>query len=83
MTKVQSHVMLVLYNVKMVLSNVRKNKGTVECDKSTVTCDISITQCEVGTIKYDILVTWYTSCLLVGTVPPKKGGMAELPLMYQ
>ena len=37
MTKVQSHVMLVLCNVRMVPSNVRKkNKGTTECDKSTM-----------------------------------------------
>ena len=51
MKKVQSHVMLVLHNVRMVPSNVRKNKGITECDKSTITCDINITQCEDGTIK--------------------------------
>ena len=51
MTKVQSHMMLVLYNVRMVPSNVIKNKGTVECDKSTITCDISTTQYEDGIIK--------------------------------
>ena len=57
-TKVRSHVILVLHNVRMVLSNVRmvlsnvrKNKGITECDKRTVTCDVSITKCEDGTIK--------------------------------
>ena len=60
MTKVQSHMMLVLYNVRMVSSNVRKNKGTTEYNKSTVTCDVRITQCEDDTIKYDVLVTWYS-----------------------
>ena len=50
-TKIQSHVMLVLHNVRMVPSNVRKNKGTTECDKSTVTCDISTSQYENDTIK--------------------------------
>ena len=40
MTKVQSHMMLVLYNVRMVPSNVIKNKGTTECDKSIVTCNV-------------------------------------------
>ena len=41
MTKVQSHVTLVLHNVRMVLSNVRKkNNGTTEYDKSAVTCDV-------------------------------------------
>ena len=34
MTKVQSHVMLVLHNVRMVPSNVRKkNKKTTKCEK--------------------------------------------------
>ena len=51
MTKVQSHVMLVLRNVKMSTSNVRKNKGTTICDKSIVICDASTAQCEDGTIK--------------------------------
>ena len=46
MTKVQSHVMLVLHNVRMVPLNVGKNKGTTEYDKSTITCDVSTTQCE-------------------------------------
>ena len=39
-TKVQSYVMLVLYNVRITPSNVRKKKGTTKCDKSTVTCDV-------------------------------------------
>ena len=51
-TKVQSHMMLALHNVKIVPSNVRKKKKrTSECDKSTVTYDVSTTQCENGTIK--------------------------------
>ena len=37
MTKVQLHVMLVLYNVRMVPSNMGKNKGIAKYDKSTVT----------------------------------------------
>ena len=52
MTKVQSHVMLVLYNVRIVPSNVeKKNKGTTECDKSSVTYHVSTAFCETGTIK--------------------------------
>ena len=39
-TKVQSHVMLILHNVRMVSSNVRENKGTTECGKSAVICDV-------------------------------------------
>ena len=57
MTRVQSHVMLVLHKVRMVPSNVRKNKGTTECEKSTITCNVSTTQCEDGTIKCDVLIT--------------------------
>ena len=46
-TKVQSHLMLVLPNVTMELSNVRKkNKGTTEYGKSTVICDAGTVQCE-------------------------------------
>ena len=51
-TKLQSHVMLVLHNVRMVPSNVRKNKETTECDKSTVICNIGTAQCKDGTIIY-------------------------------
>ena len=40
MTKVQSRVMLVLYNVRIVLSNVRKKKRTTKCDKNTVKYDV-------------------------------------------
>ena len=69
-TKVQSHVMLVLHNVMMVPLNVKKNKGTTVCDKSTVTCDVSITQCEDGTIKYDVLVTWYSRLPIRGYRTP-------------
>ena len=42
-TKAQSHVMLVLHNVRMVPSNVRKNKWTTECDKNIVTYDLGTT----------------------------------------
>ena len=38
-TKVRSHVMLVLPNVTMKLSNVRK-KGTTECGRSIVIFDV-------------------------------------------
>ena len=51
MIKVQSHVMLVLHNVRIVPSNVKKNNGTTECDKSIITCDVSTTQCDDGIIK--------------------------------
>ena len=51
MTKIQSHVMLVLRNVRMLPSNVSKSKRTTESDKNTVTCDVSITKCEDGAIK--------------------------------
>jgi len=51
-TKVPSHVMLVLYNVMMVPSNVRKkNKRNTECKKNIVTCNIGITQYEDDTIE--------------------------------
>ena len=50
-TKVQSHMMLVLRNVRIVSSNVRKNKETTECDKSTITYDVGTTQCEDSIIK--------------------------------
>ena len=49
MTKIQSHVMLILYNVKMVSLNVRKNKRSTECDKNTIIYDIDTTQCEDDT----------------------------------
>ena len=43
MTKVLSHVMFVLHNMKIIPSNVRKkNKETTECDKSTITYDVGI-----------------------------------------
>ena len=77
-TKEQSHVMLVLHNVKIVSSNVRKNKGTAKCDKSTVTCDVSITQCEDDTIKYDILVTWYSRLPTSGYCTPQKKGHSKI-----
>ena len=44
----------------MVSSNVRKNKRTTKCDKSAVTCDVTITKCEDGTIKFDVLINWYS-----------------------
>ena len=50
--KIQSYVMLVLYNVRMVPSSVRKkNKRNTECKKSIVTCDIGTTQYEDDTIE--------------------------------
>ena len=51
MTKVQSHLILVLQNVKMLPSNVRKKKGITECDKNTVIYDVGTAQCENGIIK--------------------------------
>ena len=53
MTKVQSHVMLILLNVTIESSNLRKNKGTTICDKRTVKFDIGIAQCDNGTIKFE------------------------------
>ena len=46
MTKVRSHVILVLLNMIIKPSNMRKkkNKGTTEYDKSIVTCNVGITQ---------------------------------------
>ena len=71
-TKVQSHVMLVLHNIRMVPSNVRKNKGTIEYDKDTITCDVSTTQCEDGTIKCDVLIIWYNKLPINGYRKKKK-----------
>ena len=48
-TKIQSHVMLILHNVRMVPLNVRKNKRSTECDKNTIIYDIDTTQCEEDT----------------------------------
>ena len=43
MTKVQSHGMLVLPNVRIKLSNERKkNQGTNKCDKSIAGYDVGI-----------------------------------------
>ena len=54
MTKIESYVMLELYNVRMKSSNVRKkSKGTTKYEKRIVTCDVGTTQCEDGTIKYE------------------------------
>ena len=56
-TKVQSHVILVLHNVR-ISSNERKNKETIiEYDKSTIVCDINTTQCKYGTIKLALIKT--------------------------
>ena len=49
MTKIQSHVMLILHNVRMVPLNLRKNKRSTECDKNTIIYDIDTTQCEDDT----------------------------------
>ena len=53
MTKVQSHVMLVLLNVTMEPSNLRKNKRTTICDRRIVKFDIGTAQCDNGTIKFE------------------------------
>ena len=55
-TKVQSHVMLVLPNVTIEPLNVRKKKRKEKkenywCDKSTVTCDVGTAKFEDSTIK--------------------------------
>ena len=57
MTKVQLHMMLVLYNMIIEPLNVRKKKKkrTTEYDKNTVICNVDIAQCEDGTI-YMMLV---------------------------
>ena len=50
-TKVQSHVMLVLRFETSTIKYEEKNKGTTEYDKSTVTCNVGTAQCENKTIK--------------------------------
>ena len=50
-TKVQSHVMLVLPNVTIEPLNVRKKKGTTKCNESIVTCNIDTAQFEDDTVK--------------------------------
>ena len=51
-TKVHSHVMLIMHNLRIILSNVgKKKKSTTECGKNTVKSDISTTQYDNGTIK--------------------------------
>ena len=50
-TKVRSHVMLILHNVRIVPSNVRKKKREPLYVTSTVTCDIGTAQYEDDTIK--------------------------------
>ena len=52
-TKVQSHVMLVLCNVRIVLSNVRKKIKEPSNVTKIVTCDVGTAQCEDGIIKYE------------------------------
>ena len=44
MTKVQSHEMLVLHNIRMEWSKVRKK--TTKCDKRIFKYDVETTQCE-------------------------------------
>ena len=51
MTKVQSHVMLVLRFKIGTTKCEEKNKETTEYKKSTVTCDVGSTQCEDSIIK--------------------------------
>ena len=61
MTKVLSHVILVLYYMKMVQSNVRKKK-TTKYDKSTVVCDVRTTKCEDCIIKCERKNKRITKC---------------------
>ena len=49
-----------------------KNKETIKCDKRTVTCNIGIAQCEDGTIKWDVLITWYSQLPTSGYCTKKK-----------
>ena len=56
-----------------------KNKRTIKFDKRTITCNVGTAQCEDETIKCDDLVSYKAGCLLVGTIPKKKGAL-ELPL---
>ena len=81
MTKVQSHVMLILHNVRNELSNVsKKNKGTTKCD-TTVKCDVGTTQYKDRIVKCDVLVTWYSKLPTSGyhTLYKKiKKGIVEL-----
>ena len=57
-TKEQSYMMLVLY-------------------------DVSTTQCEIGTIKCDVLITWYNRLPTSGYYTPKKrGSIVELPFSW-
>ena len=44
----------------MELSNMRKNKKIIKCDKKIVTCDVGTAQRKDGTIKCDVLITWYS-----------------------
>ena len=53
MTKVQSHVMLVLCNVRIVLSNVRKKIKEPSNVTKIVTRDVGTAQYEDGIIKYE------------------------------
>jgi len=50
-TRVQSHVMLVLHNMRIELLNVREKKGTTKCDKSVVKCYVGTTKCDDKIIK--------------------------------
>ena len=51
-TKVESDVMLISFNVTIEPSNLRKkNKRTTICDKITVKCDIETAQCDNKTVK--------------------------------
>ena len=49
MTRVQSHVMLVLHNVKM--ETIKCEKKITKCDKSIVKCYVSTVECDNVTIK--------------------------------
>ena len=58
----------------------KKNKGTTKCDKKTVTYDVEIAQYEDETIKYDVLVTWYSRLSASGYRTPQKLGYSRISL---
>ena len=52
-----------------------QNKEITESDKSTVIYDVSTTQCEDGTIKCDVLLTWYSRLSTSGYCTSQKKGV--------
>ena len=73
-TKLWSDVMLVLLNVTMEPLNVRKKKKkkTIKFDKRIITCNAETARYEDGTIKCDVLVTWYSRLSISGNCTQKK-----------